>query len=141
MFIGVHTISLLIYIAGITIQGMGTSDSETSLIPNGTIAPVGARSVGGLSPGAVVGLIIGLLFSLVLGVAIVAVVVALVLMKHKQTNGKYTTKKDHALGIAVVHTMKFSTFTKSTQLDPTCKPHAIIFKGSIIITVCDTKVV
>ena len=119
MFIGMHTISLLIYyIAATTIQGMGTSDSETSLIPNGTIAPIGAESAGGLSPGAVVGLIIGLLLSLVLGVAIVAVVVALVLMKHKQTNGKYTTNKEHALGITVMHTMKFSTFIKSTQLDP-----------------------
>ena len=88
-------------IAATTIQGNETSDSETSLIPNGTIFPIGARS-DGLSPGAVAGLIVGLL-SLVLGVAIAVVIVTLILMKHKQTKGKYSTNKEHALGIVVVH--------------------------------------
>ena len=93
-----HTFS---NIAATTIQSDETSDSETSLIPNSTIAPIGAKS-DGLSPGAVAGLIVGFL-SLVLVVAITVVIVALILMKHKQTKGKYSTNKEHALGIRVMH--------------------------------------
>ena len=55
-------------------------------------------SARGLSKGAIAGLIIGLL-SLILGEAIVVIVVALVLMKHKQSKGKYSTRKQHAFGM------------------------------------------
>ena len=69
---------------------MVTSDSNAT--------SVGASSASGLSKGTIAGLIIGLL-SLLLGTAIVVIVVALVLMKHKQSKGKYSTRKQHAFGM------------------------------------------
>ena len=92
-----------------TIQGMVTNDSrsETPSASINTTAPtsVGSSTSGGLSPAAIAGLIIGLLLSLLLGAAIIVVIVAFILMKHRQTKGKYSTSKEHALGM----TLCFST--------------------------------
>ena len=84
---------------------MVTSDlfSETPSTSIDTTVPasVGTSTSAGLSTAAIAGLIIGLFLSLLLGAAIVVVVVALGLMKHRQTKGKYSTNKEHALGMAL----------------------------------------
>ena len=112
-FLGVEPsryIDIIFPIAATTTQGIVTSDlhSETpsTSIRNNT-APVSTSFVantsdsGGLSSGAIAGLIIGLILSLLLGAAIVAVVVALILMKYRQNKGKYSTNKEHALGMTL----------------------------------------
>ena len=95
-------------VVAITIHSTITSDSRFGTSPTNTTgapASVDAITSGGLSPGAIAGLVVGLILSLLMGAAIVVVIVTLILMKYKQSKGKYSTSKEHAFGMTFHHTI------------------------------------